>query len=119
MYFDEWHAAVVSLGIDARGQFLKNGSTTLTGGMAGPRVAFTPHVLPLKPYVEGVVGAGYVEAGGGSSTNLEYSLLGGLDFTFFPHVDWRVVEFSYGGLSFLDGTLHPKTLSMGLVFRLP
>ncbi len=119
VYFDRWHAAVISLGIDARGQFLKNGSTKLTGGMAGPRVAFTPHVLPLKPYVEGVVGVGYVEAGGGSSTDLEYSLLGGLDFTFFPHVDWRVVEFSYGGLSFLDGTLHPKTLSTGLVFRLP
>ncbi len=120
VYFDEWHAGLVSLGIDARGQFLGGGgSTRLIGGVAGPRVAFTPHVLPIKPYVEGVVGAGYVEAGGGSSTNVEYSLLGGLDFTFFPHVDWRVVEFSYGGLSFLDGTLHPKSLSTGLVFRLP
>jgi hypothetical protein len=119
VYFDEWHFGLISLGIDGRGQYMSNGGTKLTGGVAGPRVAITPHVLPLKPYVEGVVGAGYVEAGGGSSTNVEYSLLGGLDFTFFPHVDWRVVEFSYGGFSFLDGTLHPKTLSTGLVFRLP
>src|SRR5664279_2740140 len=60
VYFDEWHAGLVSLGIDARGQFLGGGgSTRLIGGVAGPRVAFTPHVLPIKPYVEGVVGAGY------------------------------------------------------------
>jgi hypothetical protein len=36
-----------------------------------------------------------------------------------PRLDWRVVEFSYGGLSALNGTLNPRTLSTGLVLRLP
>jgi hypothetical protein len=124
VYFDRWHFGLVSAGIDLRGQFLGDGGNTqLNSGLGGPRVAITPHILPIKPYAEAVFGVGYTKINQSSfyssSTDFEYNFLGGVDFTFFPHVDWRIAEFSYGGLSPFEGTLHPKTLSTGIVLRLP
>ena len=54
-----------------------------------------------------------------SNTQFEYQFLAGFDLTVLPRLDWRVVEFSYGGLSAFNGDLHPRTLSTGLVLRLP
>lgn len=120
VYFDTWHFGLVSAGIDLRGQFLGGaGATQLNSGLGGIRVAATPHILPIKPYAEAIGGIGYAKFGQTSSSNFEYNFLGGIDFTFFPRLDWRVAEFSYGGLSSLDSGYHPKTLSTGLVFRLP
>lgn len=121
IYFDRWHFGLASAGLDLRGQFLGTSTTTrLNSGLGGLRVAITPHILPIKPYAEALAGVGYVnEPGFGTSTDFEYTFLGGLDFTFFPRLDWRVIEFSYGGVSALNGTLHPSSFSSGLVFRIP
>ena len=80
-----------------------------------------PQVLPISPYVEGLAGVGHFDYGQsqGSATKFEYQFLGGVDYTLIPRLDWRVVEFSYGGLSAFNGSLHPKTISTGLVLRLP
>jgi hypothetical protein len=121
VYFDRLHFGLASAGLDLRGQFLGGGgSAQLNSGLGGARVAITPHVLPIKPYAEALAGVGYVkDPFSGSSTNFEYTLLGGLDLTFFPRLDWRIIEFSYGGISAFDGNLHPKTFSSGIVFRIP
>lgn len=120
LYFDHGHLLFFSTGLDFRGSFLgSGGSTQLYSGLAGPRLAFHPRILPINPYIEAVVGAGHVEDGGSSATQFEYQFLGGVDFTILPRIDWRTVEFSYGGLSGLNGSLHPKTISTGLVLRLP
>ncbi len=121
VYFDHGHLLFLSTGLDVRGSFLGSGSSTqLYSGMLGPRLAFRPHVLPIKPYIEAVVGAGHIDdSGGASTTQFEYQFLGGVDTTILPRIDWRTVEFSYGGLSGLNGSLHPKTISTGLVLRLP
>lgn len=121
IYFDRWHFGLASAGLDLRGQFLGTSSTTrLNSGLGGLRIAITPHVLPIKPYAEALAGVGYVnDPGSGTSTDFEYTFLGGLDFTFFPRLDWRVIEFSYGGVSALNGTLHPSSFSSGIVFRIP
>ncbi len=121
IYFDRWHFGLASAGLDLRGQFLGTSTTTrLNSGLGGLRIAITPHVLPIKPYGEALAGVGYVnDPGVGTSTDFEYTFLGGLDFTFFPRLDWRVIEFSYGGVSALNGTLHPSSFSSGLVFRIP
>jgi hypothetical protein len=75
------------------------------------------------PYVEALAGAGYtqfpVASGQASGTKFSYQFVGGVDFTILPHIDWRVAEFSYGGLSILDSSINPKTLSTGIVLRLP
>jgi hypothetical protein len=110
------------LGADLRGSVLGiSQTTTLTSGLIGPRVSLHPHVLPLMPYLEGLGGVGHYDfgAGQGSSTQFEYQFLAGIDYTLIPRLDWRVVEFSYGGLSVFNGNLHPKTISTGLVLRLP
>lgn len=122
-YYDKGHFLLLNLGLDARVALLGSGSTKLDSGLIGPRLAIVPHVLPLKPYVEALIGAGHADYGQGfattRATKFEYQFLGGLDFTFFPRLDWRVVEFSYGGVSGLGSSLNPETISTGLVLRLP
>ncbi len=121
---------LIALGYDVRGSFLRRGNTNGAGSNeslntleVGVRAALTPHVLPIKPYVEALGGYGGLTVGQGaareSASHAAYQFLGGVDLTFFPRLDWRVVEFSYGRLSGLGSTYAPKTLSTGLVFRLP
>jgi hypothetical protein len=121
IYDTPWHVPFFALGLDGRGTVLGSGSTKITSGMAGPRLTFKPHVLPIMPYVEAVVGAGHVQYTQGfattNATKLEYQFLGGADWTILPHIDWRIVEFSYGGFS--GPTLNPQTVSTGIVIRLP
>ena len=129
LYHDDG-VGLIALGLDVRGSFLRRGDTngadssqalnTLEGGV---RVAVTPHVLPVKPYAEALGGYGGLTTGPAtartSGSHFTYQFLGGVDFTFFPRLDWRVVEFSYGRLSGLGDSYAPKTLSTGLVLRLP
>jgi hypothetical protein len=122
VYHDFYSVPFFHLGADLRGSVLGvSQTTTLTSGLLGPRFSLHPHVLPAMPYLEALGGIGYYDYGNGqgSNTQFEYQFLAGIDVTVLPRLDWRIIEFSYGGLSALDGTLHPKTLSTGLVLRLP
>jgi hypothetical protein len=108
----------ISLGGDLRGSFLtRNGFDYFTGA-AGPRIAFRAPVLPLRPYVEGLVGVASFNDGNGSSssTKLNYQVLGGVDFTILPHIDWRVIEFDYSAVS--GNPVNAKIFSTGIVLRL-
>jgi hypothetical protein len=122
-YLDKGHFWVFSSGVDARGTILGSGATSLDSGLIGPRLAFRPHIVPIQPYVEALIGAGHADYGQGvahvSATKFQYQFLGGLDLTVLPRIDWRVVEFSYGGLSGLGSSFNPKTISTGIVVRLP
>jgi hypothetical protein len=125
-YLASGRLAILSLGVDLRGSFTKDGGDSFDSGSIGPRLALNTHILPIlpiHPYVEGTVGLGSLNLAGGSPSNgfkFEYQVLGGLDFTVFPRVDWRIAEYSYGGLSSLNNfNFHPKSLSSGLVLRLP
>ncbi len=122
VYSDFLPLPFVHVGADLRGSVLGiSQTTTLYSGLIGPRVSVHPHVLPINPYIEALAGIGYYDLGAnqGSNTKFEYQFLGGIDHTILPRLDWRVVEFSYGGLSVFNGSLHPKTISTGLVLRLP
>src|SRR5487761_1304370 len=129
LYHDSGHGFFAT-GLDVRGTFAGRGDTNGAGSsqaldtlLGGVRLAVTPHVLPFKPYGEVLGGFGHLKTGQGSartsSTKFAYQFVGGLDFTIFPRVDWRVVEFSYGRLAGLGDSFTPKTLSTGIVFRLP
>lgn len=121
-YLASGHFAILSVGADARGSFLRGGGTGFDSGTVGPRVGLNVHVLPLEPYVEALVGVGHATLQGASPsvTKFEYQFLGGVDYSVLPRVDWRVVEFSYGGLAGLNNnSFHPKSLSTGIVLRLP
>ena len=122
LYHDFFSAPLVHLGGDIRGSVLGvTNTTTLASGEIGPRVSLHPRVLPTMPYLEALAGIGHYDFGSNqpSNTQFECQFLAGIDLTVFPRLDWRVVEFSYGGLSAFNGNLHPKTLSMGVVLRLP
>jgi hypothetical protein len=122
LYHDFYSVPLVHIGGDIRGSVLGlTNQTTITSGMIGARVSIHPHVVPAMPYLEALGGIGHYDFGANqpSNTQGEYQFLAGLDITVLPRLDWRLVEFSYGGLSTFSGTLNPKTLSMGLVLRLP
>ncbi len=120
-FYNHWRVPFFALGVDGRGTVVGSGLNKIVSGLAGPRLTFKPHILPVMPYVEALAGAGNVQDGEGvartDETKFEYQFLGGADLTVFPLVDWRVVEFSYGGFS--GPTLKPKTISTGIVIRLP
>jgi hypothetical protein len=129
LYHDSEHG-LFATGLDVRGTFAGRGNTngpytnqTLDTILGGVRLAVTPRVLPFKPYGEVLGGFGHLKTGEGSartsSTKFAYQFVGGVDFTLLPRIDWRVVEFSYGQLAGLGGSFNPKTLSTGIVFRLP
>jgi hypothetical protein len=108
----------VSAGLDLRGSFMnRNGFHYYTGAI-GPRIAFNPHVLPLHPYVEGLVGIASYNSGKGTSTSthFNYQVVGGLDATILPRIDWRVVDIAYSAVPGQD--IHATTLATGLVVRL-
>lgn len=105
-------------GGDVRASFLGGSGISLNSGAIGPRVALKLHALPLQVYGEALGGISSYTGGPfvSSTTQAEYQLLLGTDFTVFPHIDWRVVEYSYTGGS---GDLSSHSLSTGLVVRLP
>jgi hypothetical protein len=121
-YLASGRLAVLSVGVDVRGSFAKNDRASFDTGAIGPRIGLNLHILPIHPYIEGTIGLGHVDftASTGSDTKLEYQLIGGLDYTIQPRIDWRVAEYSYGGLSTINNyNYRPKSLSTGLVLRLP
>jgi hypothetical protein len=108
----------ISVGGDVRGTFLTRSGFNYFTGAAGPRIAIKPPILPFRPYVEGLIGVANFNDGSdtSSSTKLNYQILGGIDTTILPHIDWRVLEFDYSAVS--GDSVNAKIFSTGLVLRL-
>ena len=137
VYHDAWRLPFSKAGLDVRGSFLGNGQTVDTpriyGVTAGPRLVFHPPVLPIKPYVEVLAGAGHVRIGTANTGRFEYQVVGGVDVKIIPRLDWRLFDFAYTGYPGLNevgyptsylqpdrfDSFSPKILSTGLVLRLP
>ncbi len=117
LYYGIANLGPLSLAVDGRGDLSGN----INSGLAGPRLAAHLPLIPLKPYVEFLLGASSFSAQGNrpkNSTSFTYRYVGGIDTAVLPHVDWRVVDFSYsGGISQFNTTVNPKTLSTGVVVR--
>jgi hypothetical protein len=145
VYYDFKKAGLVTLGGDVRGSIMstKRGAYINFNGpgarvysvLGGVRAQFHPPIKILKPYVEGLVGLGRSDYGlfsdqGTSASplptkiysNFEYQGLVGLDLKLLPIMDFRVVEFGYGGLDPFGTYSHNypiKQVSSGFVFHLP
>jgi hypothetical protein len=123
LYHNVWRPPFLGIGFDLRATLLGSGGTKAYMGFVGPRIQLRPRLVPLMPYVEGLVGAGNVQVGGAGSvvskTALAYEGVAGIDWTILPRLDWRIVEFSTGGFSSLNASISPRTWSTGLVLRLP
>ena len=122
-YLASGHLAILNLGVDLRGSFTRSSGNSFNTGAIGPRLGLNLHIIPLHPYAEATVGIASLNLNGGSpnnGTSFEYQLIGGLDVTVLPRIDWRVAEFSYGGVSVANSpSYHPKALTTALVLRLP
>jgi hypothetical protein len=96
IYYDAYHLGPLSLGLDLRASRAKQVKT----GLGGVRVAIHPPILPLKPYVEGLVGGtNSTNIYNADNTNFVYQIVGGLDYTLVPHIDFRAIEIGYGKIS--------------------
>src|ERR1700761_6102177 len=111
-YLASGQFAILNAGVDLRASSTRSGGDSLTTGAIGPRLGLNLHIVPLHPYVEATAGLASLNFKGGSPSNgirFEYQVLGGVDFTVLPRVDWRVFEIGYGGFSATDSdSYHPK-----------
>ena len=110
---------VIGTGLDLRGTFVGRDGFRYNTYAIGPRISFRPRVLPLTPYVEGLIGlANYNNGKNTSSSNhFNYQILGGLDATILPHIDWRLIDVGYSSTT-ASQSIRTVTYSTGLVIRL-
>jgi hypothetical protein len=118
LYYGIAKLGPINVSIDARGDLSDN----INSGLFGPRVALKLPLIPLKPYVEVLGGfSSYSPQNNGAKniTDANYRWVGGIDTTILPHLDWRIADYSYSGGGITQGntTVHPQTLSSGLVIR--
>ena len=114
-YYGLTHLAPLNLSIDARGDL----SSNINSALFGPRLALKLPAIPLKPYGEFLIGVqtySRTAAGLKDPNDIAYRYVVGVDTTIFPHIDWRVADFSYALNNSSNGG-HAKTLSTGLVLR--
>ena len=135
-YYDFFKLGPVKLGVDARGtlssatrgaQKQANGpGARLYSGLGGVRAVFHTRWVPIRPYVQGSAGFARTDYGLPNTVNgqikltnnFQYMGYAGVDITLLPVMDFRLVEFGYGGLS--NNHNYPvKTVSSGIVFHLP
>jgi hypothetical protein len=105
----------LAFSVDARADL----SSNINSVLAGPRLALHFPAFPLKPYAEVLVGGStYARTAAGLKDSGQFAsrAVFGADSALLPHLDWRVVDFSYGINQSANGT-HQKTLSTGLVLR--
>ena len=119
LYLDRMYGKVVSAGVDMRASFLSGDhNTSVNTGLAGFRVAIRPRVLPLSPYGELLEGVSNNSLGYKAQNNFASEAVLGVDYTVVPHVDWRVLEWSYARVN-APTHFNPSSLSTGIVIRFP
>jgi hypothetical protein len=65
-----------------------------------------------------MIGISNSSLGGKGTADFATAAIVGLDYTLVPHVDWRVLEFSYGRVNSVN-PFNPTAFSTGIVVRLP
>ena len=117
LYDDFYKFGPLHLGGDIRGSKLSGSDhNSATRVLAGFRAAVKPPVLPIKPYAEVLAGVASTDIGAVPGTkHLTAEVNGGVDFTFLPHLDWRVAE--VGGQVAGDKADSNFHVSTGIVFR--
>ena len=103
----------VAISVDGRGEL----ASSIKSGLVGPRIALHLPVMPLKPYVEALVGGStYPNLPNGLPLKSRFAgrFVAGLDTTILPRIDWRVIDFGYG---ITAANPRAATLTTGLVVR--
>jgi len=129
--YDFPSATKLTFGMDMRDSILHANNAGLNNFLVGPRIVAKPFKRPASLYIEPVVGLGISRAPQAilHVKKVEYGVYGGLDYTIYHHIDWRVFEVGYTSLQTessetVGGTAAvPSTaminFSTGFVFRFP
>lgn len=124
VYYNLYHFGPLAAGVDLRGNVLFGSNKKYRSALIGVRVAGSAPAVPLKPYAQFSVGVGGSKYGSGSYTDkFQYDVIGGVDYTVFPRLDFRVAEVGYGRMSGVSGGPNSPSSSLitvgsGIVFRL-
>jgi hypothetical protein len=99
-YYEFAHYSKFDVSADVRDAIQHGNSASLNSFMVGLRLAAHPMAFGLKPYGQFSVGAGRTRAplSAAHINRLQYAIFGGVDKPLNKHVDWRVLEVSYGSL---------------------
>ena len=119
LYMDKGYGKAISAGVDVRASFLSGDNrTSVNTGLVGFRAAIRPRVLPISPYGELMIGISNNSLEYKAHNNFASEAVLGVDYTVIPHVDWRVLEWSYARV---NAPIHfnPNSLSTGVVLRFP
>ena len=129
-YYEFAHYSKADLSVDVRDAIQHGNSASLNSFLVGVRLAAKPMAHGLKPYAQVSVGEGRTKSplSAAHIQRLEYAVYGGVDKPLAKHVDWRIVEVSYGSVStissanFLANTTPPSTFpssqSTGFQYRI-
>jgi hypothetical protein len=100
-YYDFFHSGKIGAGFDMRYADLHANNAMLREFLVGVRVSGTPFNKSLKPYLQVSIGDGTSKAPLSTVhiTKLDYGIFGGVDYALGRHVDFRVLEVSYGSLA--------------------
>jgi hypothetical protein len=128
-YYEFAHYSKADLSVDMRDAIQHGNNASINSFMVGLRLAAKPMAFNLKPYGQFSVGEGRTRPplSDAHITRLQYGIYAGVDKPLNKHVDWRIVEISYGSVStissatFQVGSTFPSArvlgFSTGFVFR--
>ena len=129
-YYDFAHYSKADVGVDMRDAIEHGNNASLNSFLVGLRLAAKPMSFAgLKPYAQFSVGAGRTRSPKSNATieRLQYGIFIGADKAIAKHVDWRILEVSYGSVDTISSqtfggpvsvpAARILTFSTGLVFR--
>jgi hypothetical protein len=106
-YYEFAHYAKADVSLDVRDAIQHGNNASLNSFLLGPRIAAKPMTFGLKPYAQFSVGAGRTRPplSNAHIERLQYGIFVGADRALNKHIDWRIVEISYGSV----GTISSQT----------
>jgi hypothetical protein len=128
-YYEFAHLSKADVSVDMRDAIQHGNNASLNSFMVGLRLAAHPMAFGLKPYGQFSVGEGRTRPplSNAHINRLQYGIYGGVDKPLNKHVDWRIVEISYGSVATISsqtfgapGSTPPARVlgfSTGFVFR--
>jgi hypothetical protein len=128
-YYNISHGPGAKFGVDVRETTVHSNNAALNIFSLAARVESAPLVHGIRPYAEIAAGAATSKAQLSQihTTRGMFGIFGGVDYPLSRHVDFRVVEIGYGGVttqnSYIYGSPNPIgssrmiQVSSGLVFR--
>jgi hypothetical protein len=114
------HGKSVKSGLDVRFSYLRHNGLGVNSLIAGPRFAFPVKHPKIKPYLEVLFGYLGVEnrIGRPLANHFDFQFVAGIDHTLAKHLDWRVIEYSFGVPVDESDYNNRNQFSTGLIARL-